>query len=133
MKFSILKILETLFERLGRFIAKWPFVVISLCLLCTAFCSVGFIYTTFSTNTYEIWDTNPNRNPEGSQSIKHKEWVSSHFGDNLHSHTLIFSSDTKNSEDGNILTPEAFKIMLDVHKQITQPRQNFSFENICHR
>ena len=131
MKLSILKILETAFEQLGRFIAKWPFVVITLCLMCTGFCSVGFIYTTFSTNTYDIWDTNPNGDPQGSQSIKHREWVSSHFGDNLHSHTLIFS-DTE-SEDGNILTPEAFRVMLDVHLQLTKPTQNFSFESICHR
>ena len=131
MGLSILKILESTFEQLGRFIAKWPFVVISLCLMCTGFCSVGFIYTTFSADTYDIWNTNPNGDPEGSQSIKHKEWVSSHFGDNLHSHTLIFSN--THSEDGSILTPEAFRVMLDVHKRVNEPKNNVSFQSICHR
>ena len=130
MKLSILKLLESAFERLGRFIAKWPYVVIVLCLLCTGLCSVGFLNISFNSNTYDIWDTNPNKDPNGSQSVVHKDWVSSNFGDTLHSHTLIFSA---TEPAGNILTPKAFKVMLEVHKAITQPMQNFSFKNICQR
>ena len=130
MKFSILKLLEIAFERLGRFIAKWPYIVIILCLLCTGLCSIGFLNITFNTNTYEIWDTNPNEDPNGSQSVVHKNWVSRHFGDTLHSHTLIFSA---TDPDGNILTPNALNVMLQVHKTIAQPMQNVSFKNICQR
>ena len=130
MKLNILGLLETAFERLGRFIARWPFVIIISCLVLSGLCCIGFINVSFSTNTYDIWDTNPKRDPEGSQSVIHKEWVSNNFGDNLHVHTLIFST---TDPDGNILNPNALKVMLDIHKAITMPKEGFSFEDICHR
>ena len=130
MKFSVLKLLESGFEVLGRFIARRPYIVIILCLMCTGLCSIGFLNVSFNTNTYEIWDTNPNKNPNRSQSVVHKEWVSRHFGDTLQSHTLIFSA---THPDGNILTPNALKVMMELHNAITKPTQNFSFKNICLR
>ena len=128
---NMLNLMERGFERLGRFVAKYPLVVIILCLLWSGLSCIGFIFTTVSTNTYDIWDTNPTKNPAGSQSVAHKEWISKLFGDNLHTHTLIFSA--TDLDDGNILSPEALKVMLEIHKSISRERQTVSFQDICHR
>ena len=128
---DVLNLMERGFERLGRFVAKYPLVVIILCLLWSGLSCIGFIFTTVSTNTYDIWDTNPTKNPAGSQSVAHKEWISKLFGDNLHTHTLIFSA--TDLDEGNILSPEALKVMLEIHNSISQERQTVSFQDICHR
>ena len=130
MNFNVIKLLETAFERLGRFIARWPCLVIISCLLWTGLCCVGFINLTFNSSVDDIWDTNPSRSPAGSQSKANKEWVLDHFKDEKRAHTLIFST---TDPEGNILTPNALRIMLDVHKQISAPSYNVSFQDICFR
>ena len=128
---NMLNSMERGFERLGRFIAKYPLVVIILCLLWSGLSCIGFIFTTVSTNTYDIWNTNPTKNPAGSQSVAHKEWISKLFGDDLHTHTLIFSA--TDLDEGNILSPEALKVMLQIHRSISRERQTVNFQDICHR
>ena len=130
MKMRMIQLLENAFERLGRFIARNPGIVIISCLLFTGLCSIGFINIKFNSDVYSIWDTNPTRKPDGSQAVANKQWVSDRIVDNKRTHTLIFKAIEPN---GNILTPKALKVMLDIHKAISQPLQNISFNDICYR
>ena len=130
MKLCVIRVLEAAFERLGRFISRWPYLVITLCLLWTGLCCVGFLNISFDSNIYEIWDTNPARDAEGTQSVANREWIANYFEDNKRTHSLIFTATDPN---GNILTPNALQIMLKLHKEIVRPLQNVSFSDICYR
>ena len=130
MKFSVINLLENGFERLGRFIARKPYVVIACCLLFTGLCSIGFVNLKFNSDVYEIWDTNPTRKPGGSQAVAHEQWVSDTYVDDERVHTLLISA---TNTDGNVLTPAALHVMLDIHKAISRPLQNISFEDICYK
>ena len=131
MQLRMIQLLENAFEKLGRFIARKPCLVIISCLIFTGLCSIGFLNIKFNSDVYSIWDTNPTRKPSGSQAVANKEWVSNRIVDNKRTHTLIFKTKEPN---GNILTPKSLKIMLDIHKSISQTTlQNITFNDICYR
>ena len=130
MQLRMIQLLESAFERLGRFIARNPWIVILCCLIFTGLCSVGFLNLKFNSDVYTIWDTNPTQKPGGSQAVAHQEWVSNRIIDNRRTHTLIVKSTEPN---GNILTPNALRVMLDIHKEISEPLKNISFNDICYR
>ena len=130
MKFCVIPFLENAFERLGRIIARWPYLVILLCLLCTGICSIGLLNLRLDADIYSIWNTNPDENPEGSQTVVNKILVSNNFSDNTRFHTLLF---TTTEPDGNILTPTAFQTMLNVHNAISTTLGNVTFQDICYR
>lgn len=130
MKFRVITFLENAFERLGRLITNWPWVIIICCILCTGICSIGLINLKFESDMYKIWNTNPSGKPDGSQSVINKEWVSSKFVDDERAHTIIVSS-TEN--DGDILSPNGLQVMLDIHNIIIRPLNNVSFDDICYR
>ena len=83
-----------------------------------------------NSDVYSIWDTNPTGKPGGSQSVANKKWVSDNYIDDVRAHRLIISATTSN---GDVLTPSALLVMLDIHKAISRPMQNISFEDICYR
>ena len=72
----MIQLLENAFERLGRFIARNPWIIIVSCLIFTGLCSIGFVNLKFNSDIYSIWDTNPTRKPGGSQAVANKKWVS---------------------------------------------------------
>ena len=110
MKFSVINLLENGFERLGRLIARRPYIVVTCCLLFTGLCSIGFLNLKFNSDVYEIWDTNPTGKPGGSQAVANQQWVEETYVDDERVHTLLISA-TKS--DGNILTPTALQVMLE--------------------
>ena len=130
MPMRVIQLLEKGFEQLGRFIARKPYLVILCCLVLTGLCSIGFINLKFNSDIFAIWDTNPSRRSDGSQAVKNRDWISSHFEDDKRAHTLIFKS---TDPDENILTPKGLRVMLDIHKLISRPLQNVSFQDICYR
>ena len=130
MKFCVIPFLENAFERLGRIIARWPYLVIVFWLLFTGLCSIGVFNLKFESDMYKIWNTNPSGKLDGSQSVVNKEWVSNNFVDDERRHTIIFSSI---ENDGDILTPNGLQVMLDVHRIISRPLENVSFNDICYR
>ena len=131
MQLRVIKVLENVFEGIGRFIARWPYVVIIGCLLCTALCSIGFLNLTFDADIYRLWDTNPLKKADGSKTVANKDWVSNNIVDNKRLHTLIF---TTTEPDGNILTPTALKNILNIRDLIiSNTFQNVSFHEICYR
>ena len=77
MGLRIITLLENAFERLGRFIARWPYLVIACCVLATGLCSIGFLNLKFNSDIYEIWNTNPTGRADESQAVINKEWISS--------------------------------------------------------
>ena len=130
MKFNVINLLEDGFERLGRLIARRPYIVVICCLLFTGLCSIGFLNLTFNSDVYEIWDTNPTRKPGGSHAVANQQWVEDTYVDDERVHTLLISA---MKPDGNILTPAALQVMLDIHNVISRPLQNISFEDICYK
>ena len=130
MQMRVIQLLEKGFERLGRFIARKPYHVILCCLLFAGLCSIGFINLRFNSDIFAIWDTNPSQRSDGSQAVVNRDWVSSRFEDDKRAHTLMFKA---TEPDGNILTPKGLRVMLDVHKLISQPLRNVSFQDICYR
>ena len=131
MGLRTITLLENAFERLGRFIARWPYLVIASCVLCTGLCSIGFLNLRFNSDIYEIWNTNPTGRADESQAVLNKEWISNNYVDGKRIHTFTFRG--VNSNDENILTPEALQVMLEFHNKISQPFQNISFQDICYR
>ena len=126
----VIQLLEKGFERLGRFIARQPYLVILSCLMFTGLCSIGFLNLKFNSDIFALWDTNPSRRSDGSQAVVNRDWVSKRFEDDKRAHTLIFKA---TEPDGNILTPKALRVMLDIHQMLSQPLQNVSFHDICYR
>ena len=128
---SMITLLENVFEQLGRFIARWPYLVIACCILFTGFCSIGLLNLRFNSDFFEIWNTNPTGRADKSQVVLNKEWISNNFVDDKRAHTFIFRA--TNSNDENVLTPDALEVMLEFHKKISLPFHNISFQDICYR
>ena len=126
----VIQLLEKGFERLGRFIARKPFLVILFCIVFTGLCAIGFLNLRLNSDIFAVWDTNPSRRSDGSQAVANRDWISNRFEDDKRAHTLIFKATEPN---GNILTPKALKVMLDIHQLISRPLQNVSFNDICYR
>ena len=130
MQMRVIQRLEKGFETFGRFIARKPFLVILCCILFTGLCAIGFLNLRLNSDIFAIWDTNPSRRSDGSQAGVNRDWISNRFQDDKRAHTLIFKATEPN---GNILTPKALKVMLDIHQLISRPLQNVSFNDICYR
>ena len=130
MQMRVIQFLEKGFERLGRFIARKPYVIILCCLVFTGLCSIGFLKLRFNSDIFASWDTNPSQRSDGSQVVVNRKWVKDNFEDGKRTHTLIFKSV---EPDGNILTPKGLKMMLDIHQMISKPLRNVSFQDICYR
>ena len=131
MGLRIITLLENAFERLGRFIARWPYLVIACCVLATGLCSIGFLNLKFNSDIYEIWNTNPTGRADESQAVINKEWISNNYVDGKRVHTFTFRGVDANNE--NVLTPDALQVMLEFHKKISLPFHNISFQDICYR
>ena len=123
-KFSIVKILEKAFYKFGVFVAKRPWTVIFASLFITSLCSIGFLRLSFETDANKIWG------PDTSVYIANNKWLKENFPQNKRVQTLIFQAEN----GGNILSPESLRVMMKVHKKISEVNaQNTTFQSICHR
>ena len=81
MQMRVIQLLEKGFERLGRFIARKPFLVILCCLVFTGICAIGFLNLRLNSDIFAVWDTNPSRRSDGSQAVVNRDWISDRFED----------------------------------------------------
>ena len=122
---DIVRYLENLFYKWGRFVARKPWQVIITCLILTLVCSFGFMRFTFESDPNKLWI------PKGSKYLANKKWLSDNFPQDKRIQTLIFKA---NGPNGNILSPESLKLMLKIHEMVSLLSfDNTSFEDICER
>ncbi len=132
------------FFRWGCYTAKNPYKVIIGALFFTALSAIGFLnirYTKclFSTNSMhqleyflvfraesraeKLWI------PSDSPYIENKKWLDINFPRDTRYHSALFVAD-----DDNILTPEALRQMMELHKKVASIRVgNATYENLCYR
>ena len=121
---SLVGHLETGFYHFGYFVARKPWIIIFTSLFITSICSVGFINLKFETDANKIWA------PDSSIYVSNNRWLSDNFPQDKRVQTILFQS----QRNGNVLSPGSLKLMMKLHKAITELRpQNVTFQDICHR
>ena len=121
---QFIKLLEEIFYRWGRFVARRPWFVIVTSLLATSLFSLGLINLRFLADFNELWISTE------SPYIANNKWLIDNFPQDKRIQSFIFHADPGQ----NILSPESLKFMMKLHKRIAEIRpQNISFQDICYR
>lgn len=107
--------IEQTFYHYGITVARRPTVFIVLCLLLTAFASIGLSNFTLDKQSVRLWIS--------QDSAEHNQ----NFPINLRTHSVIYEAD-------NVFLKEVLLEMLHVHKAVSNlATKDTSWENICFR
>jgi len=117
----IIRNLELLFFKWGRFVSIHPYPVILTCIIITSLCSMGFLKFRSEHKANLLWI------PLESEYNTNQNWLDDHFKKNTREEVAVFVSD-------NVLTPDALRQMLILHNSVGKiEKDGKTFDAICAR
>ncbi|CAB4059408.1 NPC1 [Lepeophtheirus salmonis] len=118
----LLDSLEKAFYRWGIFISRYPLFVIFSVLIIALLSSIGFLRLSFEYKMEKLWI------PQNSEFISNKKWIEENFPTNYRVQIISLLS-----LSGNILTPEALLLLLDIHEKVEQisAGHNTRWKDLC--
>ncbi|XP_040580846.1 patched domain-containing protein 3 isoform X2 [Lepeophtheirus salmonis] len=118
----LLDSLKKAFYRWGIFISRYPLFVIFSVLIIALLSSIGFLRLSFEYKMEKLWI------PQNSEFISNKKWIEENFPTNYRVQIISLLS-----LSGNILTPEALLLLLDIHEKVEQisAGHNTRWKDLC--
>jgi hypothetical protein len=90
------KLLEQLFEKHGRLVAKYPWIFVGVCFFIALSSSCGLLAFRWENNIVRLW------NPTNSETGRNFAWLWKNHPPDLRRHSIIFQAD-------NVLHPDVIK------------------------
>ena len=116
---KLIKFIEHLFYHWGKIVATYPWTVIIVTTLLTAFCCLGFLLFRIQYRADHLWI------PSTSSFKEKQEWKNENFKKHTRYQNVIFRS-------VNILTPAGIKQILNIHlKMLKFSFEDSTFEDFC--
>jgi len=118
---GVIGILERVFIRWGQFVSLHPYLVITLSLIITAICSLGFLSFKMEHKANHLWI------PVDSSYNSNKAWLDLNFKKSIRTEMAIMRAD-------NVLTPQAVHKMLEVYEKVNNITvEGKMFSDLCTR
>jgi len=92
--------LENAFLRWGKFVSRYPYLVILLSIIVTAICALGFLNFRIESKANLLWI------PPDSKYNEHQRWLEANFEKDTREEVVVFEAE-------NVLTPESLQKVLN--------------------
>jgi len=92
--------LENAFLRWGKFVSRYPYLVILLSIIVTAISALGFLNFRIESKANLLWI------PPDSKYNEHQRWLEANFEKDTREEVVVFEAE-------NVLTPESLQKVLN--------------------